>query len=136
MNLRSGRVWLLLALAKAAGYFLGYRPWQLRWGATDAEVAAVMSGDELTRPPRWRATRAVTVSAPPRLVWPWLVQMGAGRAGWYSYDRVDNGGVPSARTLRPDLQSIEVGDRMRFTAGADDAFVVERIEPERTRCRG
>ncbi|HEX6248942.1 MAG TPA: hypothetical protein VFZ64_13810 [Nocardioidaceae bacterium] len=132
MNLRSWRWWGLVAVVKAAGYFLAYRPWQLRWGATDEEAAAGMPGDELVPAPRWRATRAVTVAAPPALVWPWLVQMGAGRAGWYSYDRIDNGGVPSARGVRPELQSTRVGDRMRFTAGSEDAFVVERLEPERT----
>jgi hypothetical protein len=117
---------------KATGYFLLYRPWQLRWGATGEEVRATLPGDELLPDRRWCATRAVTVEAGPEHVWPWLVQMGAGRAGWYSYDRIDNGGVPSARAIRPDLQRLHVGDRMRFTAGSDDALTVQRIEDERS----
>lgn len=126
------RFWLLLTAAKATVYFLVYRPWQLRWGATDTEVAARMPGDDLVRGRRWRATRAVTIDAGPAHVWPWLVQMGAGRAGWYSYDRIDNGGVPSATEIVPALQRVEVGDEMRFTAGSDAAFEVVYLEPERT----
>lgn len=131
MGIRGRRLWLALAVVKAAGYFLAYRPWQMRWGATDDEVASVMPGDDLVRGRRWRATRAVPVEALPAHIWPWLVQMGAGRAGWYSYDRLDNGGVPSAREIRPELQSTEVGDRMRFTAGSADAFVVAHLAEER-----
>jgi hypothetical protein len=128
-----GRFWVALTAVKATGYFLVYRPWQLRWGATEDEVGATLPGDDLLPAARrWRATRAVTVDAAPEHVWPWLLQMGAGRAGWYSYDRIDNGGVPSARVIRPELQEIRVGDRMRFTVGSEDAFTVQRIEHERT----
>lgn len=119
------------AVLAPAVYRAAYRPWQLRWGATDAEVAASMPGDELVPGRRWRATRAVEVAAGSEAVWPWLVQMGAGRAGWYSYDLVDNGGTPSAREVRPELQSLRVGDRMRFTAGSEDAFTVQRLDPGR-----
>jgi hypothetical protein len=130
--LRRWRFWVAVAAAKATGYFLVYRPWQLRWGATDEEVSATLPGDDLLPARRWRATRAVTVQADPAYVWPWLLQMGAGRAGWYSYDLIDNGRVPSAREIRPELQGTRVGDRMRFTAGSQDAFTVHRIDPERT----
>lgn len=121
----------MAAVLAPVGYLAGYRPWQLRWGATRAEGAARMPGDELIRGRRWRATRAVEIAASAESVWPWLAQMGAGRAGWYSYDLVDNGGTPSAREIRPELQTLRVGDRMRFTAGSEDAFTVRRVDPGR-----
>ena len=113
--LRRWRFWVAVAAVKATGYVLVCRPRQLRWGATDEEVSDTLPGDELIPGRRWQATRAVTVEADPAHVWPWLPQMGAGRAGWYSDDRIDDGGVPSAREIRPELQGTRVGDRMLFT---------------------
>ena len=127
---RRGRL-AALGVGGAAAYALGYRPWQLRWGADDAEVHTGLPGDELVERPQWTATRAVTVAATPDQVWPWLVQMGAGRAGWYSYDRFDNGGVPSAVRVVPELQRLAVGDRLPLTAGSDAAWRVESLEPAR-----
>ena len=78
---------VIAAGALLVGVYLRWvRPWELRWGATDVEVALRAAGDELVRDPNLVATRAVTVDAPPEAVWPWLVQIGTGRAGWYSYD--------------------------------------------------
>ena len=74
---------------------------------------------------------AVTIAAPPESVWPWLAQMGAGRAGWYSYDWVDNDGRPSARTIVPEHQHLTVGDIMPSLPGATDSFVVAAITPAR-----
>ena len=86
-----------------------YRRWHLRWGATAAEVAGSLPGDSLQPHVHFRATRAITISAPPDAVWPWLVQVGGGRAGWYSNDLLDNLGKPSATTVVSDLQHLEVG---------------------------
>jgi hypothetical protein len=86
-----------------------YRRWHRRWGATAGELAGSMPGDELLPDAQFRATRAITIDAPPRAVWPWLVQVGALRAGWYSNDLLDNLGRPSATTIVPDLQHLEVG---------------------------
>ena len=66
------------------------RPWHSRWGATASEVASTMPGDELFPRAQFQATRAITIAAPPSAVWPWLVQVGYGRAGFYSYDLVEN----------------------------------------------
>jgi hypothetical protein len=66
-----------------------YRHRHLRWGATDGEVAAAMPGDELIPTPSFVATRAITIAAPPEHVWPWLVQMGWHRGGWYTPHWVD-----------------------------------------------
>jgi len=76
-------------------------------------------------------THGVTIAAPPRAVWPWLAQMGAGRAGWYSWDFIDNGGRPSASEVVAGWERIAVGDVLPIAPGAKDAFVVQRLEPGR-----
>ena len=73
----------------------------LRWGATDEEVAATILGDDRISEPDYVSTRALTIAAPPEQVWPWLAQVGRGRAGFYSDDLLDNGAVPSAQDDRP-----------------------------------
>jgi hypothetical protein len=86
-----------------------YRSLHLTWGATPSEAAAPMPGDDLVEGAQYRATRAVTIDAPPEAVWPWLVQVGCGRAGFYSDDLLDNLGRPSAREVHPEWQRLEVG---------------------------
>jgi hypothetical protein len=129
---------VLLALAAAilvAALFLGvYRPWHLRWGATPDEVAGAMPGDGELFAASFTATRAITVDAEPGDVWPWLVQVGFGRAGWYSYDWLDNLGRPSADRVLPELQTLEVGDWVPMSGKVDErtAFRVASFEPGRT----
>jgi hypothetical protein len=86
-----------------------YRRWHRHWGATPDEVAISLAGDTLLPQAQFRSTRAITIDAPPDAVWPWLVQVGCLRAGWYSNDLLDNLGRPSATTIVPDLQHLEVG---------------------------
>ena len=90
---------LTIGTLGATTVFLVYRvlvqPWQHRWGATDEDVCRAMPGDDLV-PAAASTTRAITIAAPPEQVWPWLVQLGYGRAGWYSYDWIDNDSRPSA----------------------------------------
>jgi hypothetical protein len=74
---------------------------------------------------------AITIDAPPSAVWPWLAQMGCDRAGFYSWDRLDNGGRPSATELHPEWQALAVGDRMQCTPDGHWWFTVERLEPDR-----
>lgn len=69
-----------------------------------------MPGDEVVERPTFNATRAVTVNAAPAAIWPWLVQMGAKRAGWYSYDWIDNLGRHSSEQILPEYQDLAVGD--------------------------
>ncbi|MFC5262679.1 hypothetical protein ACFPJ1_11240 [Kribbella qitaiheensis] len=87
-----------------------YRPWHLRWGSTDAEVDATLPGDEIVDEPTFAATRAVTIDAPPADVWPWIVQLGFNRAGWYSYDLLDTvgrkGAVRSCRRCSISVSAI------------------------------
>jgi hypothetical protein len=86
-----------------------YRRRHQRWGCTPAEIFASLPGDALLPRAQFRSTRAITINAPPHDVWPWLVQVGCGRAGFYSDDLLDNLGRPSATSLVSDLQHIEVG---------------------------
>ncbi|MCD4738119.1 MAG: hypothetical protein K8R89_02525 [Anaerolineae bacterium] len=94
----------------AVFYLAIFRPWQLRWGATDEEVERAMPGDSIVDDPSFNATRAVTINAPAENIYPWIVQMGVNRAGWYSYDLLDNLARPSAEVILPEHQNIQVGD--------------------------
>ncbi|WP_336033104.1 hypothetical protein [Geodermatophilus sp. FMUSA9-8] len=109
------------------------RPWRLRWGATAAEVAAAMPGDDLVARARYRCTRAITIAAPPAEVWPWLVQVGCRRAGWYADDLLDHLGHPSAREVVPELQDVRVGTwlPMAPTPSEGTAFVVSSLDAPR-----
>jgi hypothetical protein len=90
-----------------------------------------MPGDELLDRAHFVATRAVSIDAPPERVWPWLVQTGFGRAGFYSYDWLDNVGRPSATEVLPEFQSVSVGDLAApMAANVNDhtAFRVAQVE--------
>lgn len=93
-------------------YLLWLRPWHLRWGATDEELERAMPGDELVTNPDLAATRGLAVDARPEEIWPWLVQIGYRRAGFYSYDRLDNAGLPSAERVLPEYQNLKIGDKI------------------------
>ena len=90
-----------------------------------------LPGDNTVPDPVAIITHAITINVPPDRVWPWLAQMGAGRAGWYSYDRVDNGGTESAWHLIPEYQNIARGDLLPAVPGSADAFIVASLEPQR-----
>jgi hypothetical protein len=100
-------------------------------GATRAERRGVLPGDEVVSGARSPSTMAITIDLPPSEVWPWLVQMGCDRAGFYSWDRLDNGGRPSATEIHPEWQTLAVGDRVPCTLNGRYWFDVERLEPER-----
>jgi hypothetical protein len=99
------------------GAFIAYtslvKPWHLRWGATDEEVERALPGDELVATPKLEATHAITIDAPAAEVWPWLVQIGTGRGGWYSYDWIENLmglDIQSAERILPEFQSLKQGE--------------------------
>jgi hypothetical protein len=119
------------AVIAGVGFFGVYRPWHLRWGATPEEVARSMPGDEVVAEPTFNATRAVTVDARPEAIWPWIVQIGFGRAGWYSYDILDNLCRHSAERIVPQLQHIDVGDLVPLGPGEDAGMRVKAFEPGR-----
>lgn len=100
--------------------------------ATARERTRPLPGDERIASAIDTLTHAVTIHRPPRDVWPWLVQMGAGsRAGWYSYDRLDNRGHHSAARIVPELQQPAVGTIFPALPGVTDGFTLVAADPER-----
>jgi hypothetical protein len=120
--------WMVLLLALSLLYFAWLRDWQMHWGATAEDVSRSMAGDELLAAPHLNATRAVVIDAPPEDVWPWLVQMGYKRAGLYSFDRLDNAGLPSADRILPEYQGLAVGDSISL---GGPSLRVAAMEPGR-----
>src|SRR6185312_12977654 len=98
-----------------------YRRWHLRWGATVAEATAELPGDTLVPAAQYRSTRAITIDAPASKIWPWLVQVGCLRGGFYSDDLLDNLAHPSATTIIPEFQHLEIGQLVPMSQDhADD----------------
>jgi hypothetical protein len=115
------------------GYFLFIRPRYQRWGATKVELERVMPGDHEVKEPTLAFTRAVTIRARPEEIWPWLVQIGYKRAGFYSYTTFEKQmGVPFTNIDRiiPEYQQLKVGDTIPIRAGFD--IPVKAIEPNRS----
>jgi hypothetical protein len=115
----------LIGLVLAA-YFVLARPYQLHWGATAEEIKRAMPGDELNSDPKFLATRAITINGTPEAIWPWLIQMGFGRAGYYGYDILENLGSPrgsnSAENILPEFQNFKVGDEVPISGVAKMYF--------------
>jgi len=113
--------------ASAIAYVAFLRPRIKAWGfdATESELA--LSGDELVAEPIAKETRGITIDASPAEIWPWLVQMGYGRGGWYSYEPLDSK-MPSAHEIKPEFQELKVGDQMPTYPGF--SFEVKVVEPE------
>jgi hypothetical protein len=141
----SDRSLALLAegLLAAIGYDAVLRPWMRNWGSTAAERAMQLAGDDVPADVREHYTKAVTIEAEPEDLWPWLVQIGDRRAGFYSYDWLERLLFPglvhyaerthSAQRIHPELQDLRVGDRIntgsigKLSVGAD----VTVLEPGR-----
>ena len=143
---RSGPLWLRLALlvallAAAIGvYSLAIVPWMNRWGATPDELTRALPGDELVPNPVAQTTRAVTIQATPADIWPWLVQLGQGRGGLYSYEALENlvgCDLHNADRVHPEWQDLKVGDIVRFMPDGylglpeTPRFTVKAVEPNR-----
>jgi proline iminopeptidase len=101
------------------------------WGATADDRSRILPGDWLIADERGVSTMAITIHAPFVAVWPWLAQMGADRAGWYSFDHLDHGGRPSARELDPRWTDVREGDRM-VTVPGRSWFDVAHVERHRS----
>ena len=123
----------LLVVVLAVSYWFPIRRWFGRWGTTPADLARVMSGDAAIVNPTYTTTLAITVSARPENIWPWLVQMGYQRGGLYSYDWLDRlfGYLdgPSSNRILPEFQHLAVGDEIPIGRGG--GFPVTAIEPYR-----
>lgn len=122
-------VGLGILVAVVALYLLVVKPWHMRWGATDTEVARAMPGDELISD-AGSATRVIRIDAPPEVVWPWLVQLGYGKAGWYSYDWIDNDFQPSADRILPEYQNLRPGEKILMMPAM--GFVVDSVDEPRS----
>ena len=107
-------------------------PWQSVRATADEQTRA-LPGDELIPQAIDTLTHGVTIRGGPGGVWPWLVQMGAGsRAGWYSYDWLDNGRQPSAERVVPELQHPAIGTIFPGLPGLRDGFTLLALEHERS----
>lgn len=122
--------------AEVAAY-LAWRPTMLRWGTEGDEATEPLPGDEQVPNPRFESTRAISIDAPPERVWPWIVQMGIYRAGFYTHDRVERlmfharyvDGKHSATRIHPELQDLKVGDLVPYGGGVYAR--VSELEPNR-----
>jgi hypothetical protein len=132
------RLGLLVAvtLSVALMYAWVIQPWHMHWGATPAEIQQTWPGDQPTAP--YVTTRAVTIDAPPEAIWPWIVQMGQGRGGLYSYEVLENlagSDLHNADRIHPEWQHLAVGDVIRpvpdgYLGLADSPeYTVAAIEP-------
>ena len=122
---------MALPVLLVAIYLLVIRPSQLHWGATAEETARSMPGDDLVSSPSFCATRGVTIHGRPEDVWPWLAQMGYGRAGFYGYDLIENvgsrTGIRSAVSILPELQHPKTGEVFPISAIA--SLVFDSMQP-------
>ncbi|HZD59242.1 MAG TPA: CPBP family glutamic-type intramembrane protease, partial [Anaerolineae bacterium] len=128
---RSTRRLLLLAAVVSSAYAFVVRPWHLRWGATNKEITKPLPGDEILPSPKLQATHAITINAPSDKVWPWLVQIGHGRGGFYSYDWIENLvglNIHSADKILDEFQHLKVGDTVPLAPSGFGPPVVA-IEP-------
>ncbi len=123
----------LAAGGAAVSYPLFLRRRCLEWGARPGEVTGELPGDDLLAEADIVSTRAVTVQAPPAAIWPWLVQMGSGRGGAYTYDWIENLlglGMHSADKILPQFQDLKTGDE--FQLGPNRPKMrVEVLDPQR-----
>jgi len=117
--------------AMMAAYLLWARPYQLRWGATDAEARGEMPGDELDAHPGFLATRAINIDAAREGIWPWLMQMGYTRAGFYGFDLFEKIGTTrgplGVDRILPQFQDFKVGDEIPVSPFM--TMVLREIQP-------
>jgi hypothetical protein len=126
----------LTAALLVGAYPLLLRRRCLHWGATPQEVVRAIPGDDLVAEPDVISTRAVTIDAPPAAIWPWLVQMGSGRGGAYTYDWIENLfglDMHSADEILPQFQNLRAGDVLPL-GGGGVTMTVEILEPDRVLC--
>lgn len=112
-------------------------PWMDHWGASESEIAASLPGDELVPSPRISYTRAISINADPEEIYPWLVQIGAERGGWYSYEWFETNflrcEISNADRIHAEWQNLQIGDPVRMCPGTSGPppYEVAMLEPER-----
>ncbi|MCP4130048.1 MAG: hypothetical protein GY754_03420 [bacterium] len=98
------------------------------WIATQKERNLVLPGDDLLPEVKGSSTHAITIEASRETIWPWLLQMGCDRAGWYSHDFLDNGRNPSAEEIIPELQDVKEGDILPNRPGSTEGFEIIKLD--------
>jgi hypothetical protein len=124
-----------LAAGLMASYPAMFRSRCLTWGATPEEIARRLPGDELLESANIVSTRAISIDAPPSAIWPWLVQMGSGRGGAYSYDWIENLlglDIHSANEVLHEFQDLKVGDAFPLGPPGGPLMRVQVLDPERS----
>ncbi len=109
-------------------YLFIIRPWNLHWGSTQNEVELILPGDSIVIKPNFNATRAITIGAEPELIWRWIIQIGSKRAGWYSIDWMDNGGLKSSETILTKFQNIEMNQFIPFAPDQKNGMWVKDFQ--------
>ena len=128
--MRVRRMMAGVAIGAVAGITVSRtRRWWLTWGIEADEKTKTLPGDDVVTTPVASETRGITIETTPDRIWPWLTQMGYGRAGWYSYDRLDQRGK-SADGIVDAWQTIKVGDIVATHPGG--GFEVVTVEPGRS----
>jgi hypothetical protein len=110
------------------------RGWRRRWGSSEEERALELPGDEFVPEPQWSYNHAVSINAPRATVWPWLVQLGQGRGGFYTYEGLENlvgCQIHNVMVIRPELQRLQVGDTIVTHGRSGFGPPVTLLEPER-----
>jgi hypothetical protein len=110
------------------------RGWRRQWGATEEERARRLPGDELVAEPQWTYNHAISIEAPPASVWPWLVQLGQGRGGFYTYEGLENlvgCQIRNVMEIRPELQQLRVGETIVLHGRSGYGLEVVRLDPGR-----
>jgi hypothetical protein len=111
-------------------------PWMDRWGATLEEISASLPGDELVPAPRIGYTRAISIDASPEQIYPWIVQIGAGKGGWYSYDWFETNVLRCQNTnadrIHKEWQGLGIGDKVKMCPDENmpPAYVVAGMDPD------
>lgn len=132
---------VLFVLLLVAVYWAGIHPWMTNWGSTPAERQMALPGDDLTPTGTRHSTKAITINAPPEVVWQWLVQIGQDRAGFYTYTWLENifgTDIHNANEIHPEWQHLAIGDSWRLAPpdylwglGKDAVSPVLMVEPNR-----
>jgi hypothetical protein len=124
------------AVASTVAYRYLVSPRLQSWGATAEEVFRPMPGDELVSEATFHQTHAITIAAPPEDIWPWLIQMGYGRAGFYSYETIERAmgltGIKNTDVILPQFQHLKLGEAVPFGPGA--ALPVVALQQNRHLC--
>lgn len=109
---------IILIIVAAVVYVIFIQPWQVRWGTTNDEAERVLPGDDIVPQPDYQCTRAITIQVPAAEVWPWLLQIGQDRGGFYSYNWIENLfglDIHNVYHIVPEWQHLEVGDKVNLS---------------------